>query len=68
MIFGEFNKEELKIAKKLIKKLEKLHYKEVSIRRPIPNGLFVVAGIEPLGKKVISVTLTINDMKNKLRI
>lgn len=67
MIFGDLNKEEMKIARKLMKRLKKLHYKGISIKKPIQNGLLVVVATEPLGNKVISVTLSISEIKIKIR-
>jgi len=66
MIIGDLTKEELKIAKSFEKKLKKRDYQDITIKKDtFITGLFIVAGIEPLGKRVVSVRMNITDMKTK---
>ena len=67
MIFGDLTKQELKIAKDFEKKLKKRDYKDVVIKQDtITKGFYTVEGIEPLGRRVISVKMNITEMKNRL--
>ena len=68
MIIGNMNKEEIKEAQKLEKRLKKIGYTETTITKDtLSEGQYTVTAKEPLAKRSISRYINFNELKKLLK-